>query len=384
MTRIGMGLVGPGFIAAHHIDAVRRLGHVDVVALAGSSEATAAGKARTWHVPRAYGDYAQLIADPDVQVVHNTTPNHLHFAVTLAALKAGKHVIADKPLARTREESRLLRDAARAAGVAHVVTFNYRGNPLVQQARSMVASGDIGNVSFVHGHYLQDWMTDAHVYSWRSDPERGGVSSALGDIGSHWCDLIEHVTGLRIAAVLADFATVVPVRHSAGKSAEAFAQGSAARQTRVDVQSEDVASVLLRFANGAKGCFSVGQVLPGHKNDLQIEVCGRTGSLRWEQERPAELWIGAHDRPNRTATQDPAAASTEARHYTRLPPGHQQGWADAFANVIADAYEWIARGASAESKPSALATFDDGYRSSCLIDAMVKSNAAGGAWQTVE
>jgi predicted dehydrogenase len=242
----------------------------------------------------------------------------------------------------------------------------------------------MGAISFVHGHYLQDWMTDANVYSWRSDPERGGASSALADIGSHWCDLVEHVSGLRVEAVLADFATVVPVRHSAGKSAEAFGHAAAARRTQVDVRSEDVASVLLRFGNGAKGSFCVGQVLPGHKNDLQIEVCGRSGSLRWEQERPAELWIGAHDRPNRIATQDPAAASADVRRYTRLPPGHQQGWADAFANVIADAYEWIARGASADTRPSALATFDDGYRSSCLIDAMVKSNAAGGVWQTVD
>jgi predicted dehydrogenase len=379
-----MGLVGPGFIATHHIDAVRRLGHVEVLAIAGSTQAAAESKARAWHIPRAYGDYRALLADPEVRVVHNTTPNHLHFAVTLAALRAGKHVIADKPLARTREESRALLDAARAAGVAHAVTFNYRGNPLIQQARSMVASGEIGAVSFVHGHYLQDWMTDANVYSWRSDPERGGVSSALGDIGSHWCDLVEHVTGLRIQAVLADFATVVPVRHSAGTSAEAFQQASAAQRTRVDVRSEDVASVLLRFENGAKGSFCVGQVLPGHKNDLRIEVCGRSFSLRWEQERPAELWIGAHDRPNQIATQDPASASAEARRYTRLPPGHQQGWADAFANVIADAYEWIGHGGTPETKPPALASFDDGYRSSCLIDAMVKSAAAGGVWQPVE
>ena len=194
MKKIGMGLVGPGFVAGHHIDAVRRLGDVDVVAIAGSSQQSAEKKAREYKVDRAYGDYKALIADPDIQVIHNTTPNHLHLPVTLAALQAGKHVISDKPLALNAEEGRKLRDAAVAAKVAHVVTFNYRGNPLVQQARGMVARGETGPLSFVHGYYLQDWMSDPNVYSWRSDPAKGGVTSALGDIGSHWCDLAEHVS----------------------------------------------------------------------------------------------------------------------------------------------------------------------------------------------
>jgi predicted dehydrogenase len=206
----------------------------------------------------------------------STTPRPitLHLPVTLAALAAGKHVISDKPLALNPDEGRILRDAAVAAKVAHVVTFNYRGNPLVQQARGMVASGETGGVSFVHGHYLQDWMTDPNVYSWRSDPAKGGATSALGDIGSHWCDLAEHVSGLKIVSVLADLTTVIPVRYSAGASAEAFSTKSGGERTPVQVQSEDLASVLLRFENGAKGCFSVGQVLPGHKNDLVLEVNG--------------------------------------------------------------------------------------------------------------
>ena len=280
-----MGLIGPGFVAAHHIDAVRRLGDVDVVAIAGSSQESAERKAREYKVERAYGDFHALISDPDVQVLHNTTPNYLHLPVIMAALAAGKHVISDKPLAMNPEEGRKLRDAAVAAGVAHVVTFNYRGNPLVQQARSMVASGETQGVTFVHGHYLQDWMTDPNVYSWRSDPAKGGVSSALGDIGSHWCDLAEHVSGLKITSVLADLTTVIPTRYSSGSSAEAFSSSSALERTAVSVQSEDLASVLLRFENGAKGCFSLGQVLPGHKNDLELEVNGRACSLKWRAGR---------------------------------------------------------------------------------------------------
>ena len=378
-----MGLIGPGFVAAHHIDAVRRLGDVDVVAIAGSSQESAERKAREYKVERAYGDFHALISDPDVQVLHNTTPNYLHLPVIMAALAAGKHVISDKPLAMNPEEGRLLRDAAVAAGVAHVVTFNYRGNPLVEQARSMVARGETQGVTFVHGHYLQDWMTDPNVYSWRSDPAKGGVSSALGDIGSHWCDLAEHVSGLKITSVLADLTTVIPTRYSSGSSAEAFSSRSAVERTAVTVQSEDLASVLLRFENGAKGCFSVGQVLPGHKNDLELEVNGRACSLKWRQEEQNELWLGHHNQPNAVMAKDPSLVSPDVRRYTHLPGGHQESWADAFLNVIRDAYEWIREGAARDRKSAMLPTFDDGYRSACLIDAMLRSHAAGGVWEKV-
>ena len=383
MKKIGMGLIGPGFVAAHHIDAVRRLGDVDVVAIAGSSEESAKKKAREYKVDRAYGDFRALIADPDVQVIHNTTPNYLHLPVTMAVLQAGKHVIADKPLAMNPEEGRKLRDAAVAAKVGNVVTFNYRGNPLVQQARGMITRGETEGLSFVHGHYLQDWMTDPNVYSWRSDPAKGGVSSALGDIGSHWCDLAEHVSGLRIDSVLADLTTVIPIRYSSGASAEAFSKDSAGERLPVQVQSEDLASVLLRFENGTKGCFSVGQVLPGHKNDLQLELNGRACSLKWKQEEQNELWIGRHNQPNGVMAKDPSLVSPDVLRYIHLPGGHQESWADAFFNLIRDAYGWIREGAPADAKPAMLPTFDDGYRSTCLVDAMLKSHATGSVWQKV-
>jgi len=383
MKKIGMGLIGPGFVAAHHIDAVRRLGDVDVVAIAGSSQESAERKAREYKVDRAYGDFHALIADPDVQVIHNTTPNYLHLPVTMAALQAGKHVISDKPLAMNSEEGCTLRDAAIAAKVAHVVTFNYRGNPLVQQARGMIARGETEAVSFVHGHYLQDWMADPNVYSWRSDPAKGGVSSALGDIGSHWCDLAEHVSGLRIASVLADLTTVIPTRYSAGGSAEAFSTKSGGQRTPVQVRSEDLASVLLRFEGGAKGSFSVGQVLPGHKNDLELEVNGRACSLKWKHEQQNELWIGHYNKPNSLMAKDPSLVSPEVLPYVHLPGGHQESWADAFCNLIRDAYKWIGAGGQPETKPSMLPTFDDGYRSTCVVEAMLRSHAAGSVWEKV-
>ncbi len=384
MKRIGMGLIGPGFVAAHHIDAVRRIGDVDVVAIAGSSEASAQKKAKEYKVDRAYGDYKALIADPDVQVIHNTTPNYLHLPVVMAALAAGKHVISDKPLALTPEEARTMRDAALKAKVAHAVTFNYRGNPLVQQAREMVAAGEAAGVNFVHGFYLQDWMADANVYSWRSDPAKGGATSALGDIGSHWCDLAEHVSGLKIDTVLADLTTIIPVRYSAGASAEAFVKGSTVNRTAVNVTSEDLASVLLRFEGGAKGSFSVGQILPGHKNDVELEINSKKISLKWRQEQQNELWIGRHDAPNGTLMKDPGLVSGEALRYTHLPGGHQEAWADAFCNLLRDAYDWVRVGGAMAAKPVPLPSFEDGYRSNCVVAAMLRSHARGGVWEKVE
>ena len=378
-----MGLIGPGFIAAQHIEAVRRLGDVEVVAIAGSSRDSARRRAAEWSVERAYGDYHELIADPDVEVVHNTTPNHLHLEVSLAALAARKHVISDKPLSDSAEHSRVLWEAARRAGVAHVMTFNYRGKPLVQEARSMVSRGDLGRLCYVHGQYLQDWLADERVYSWRLDPARGGTSSALRDIGSHWCDLAEHVTGLRIEAVLADLGTVVAQREVSRATGGTFSSAITRGRRKVRIKSEDLATVLLRFRGGAKGCVAIGQVLHGHKNDLQLEVCGRKASARWLQERQNELWVGRFGQPSIVIGKDPSLLSADAARYAHLPAGHQEAWADAFRNVIADAYQWIRAGARPQARPAALATFADGYRSDLIVEAMLASHGAGGVWQKV-
>ncbi|WP_266158939.1 Gfo/Idh/MocA family protein [Dyella silvatica] len=384
MKNLGMGLVGPGFIAAHHLDAVRRLGDVEIIGIAGSSFDSAKKRARELNAGRAYASYQELLADPAVQVVHNTTPNYLHREISLAALRAGKHVISDKPLASNAQESRELYQAAREAGVAHVVTFNYRSHALIQQARAMIAKGKLGAAVFVHGCYLQDWLTDEQTYSWRLDPQLGGASSALGDIGSHWCDLAEHVTGARITAVLADLHTAVPIRHAPAAPTQAFAKAKSTQQREVKIISEDLASVLLRFDNGARGCVTVGQVLPGHKNDLRLEVNGRLASLAWQQEKPNELWIGHHAQPNTLLARDPALLAPSARGYAHLPAGHPEAWSDAFRNLMADAYAWIRRGGTSATKPAALPTFADGYRSSLLVEAMLKSHAAAGVWQNVE
>jgi len=382
--RLGMGLVGPGFVGAHHIDAVRRLGFVDVVAVAASSDASAAKKADALGVPRSYGSFEALAADPDVHVIHNTTPNHLHTPVIMAALARGKHVISDKPLAMTGSEARDLLVAAEQAGVVHAVTFNYRGNPLVQQARSMVAAGEMGPLHFVHGSYLQDWLLEPTDFSWRLEPDKGGASSAIGDIGSHWCDLVQYVTGLRIVEVLADLTTVIKTRYRPAASTEAFAaQTGTEGRTPVTIQSDDLATVLVRFDNGARGSVTVGQVCAGHKNDLWFEINGQRSSLRWYQERQNELWVGHRNGPNGVLLKDPSLLDPAARPYAHLPGGHQEAWSDAFRNVMHDIYTFIRDDGRRSGAVPAFPTFDDGYRCALIVDSILESHRRGGVWTRV-
>lgn len=385
MKRIGMGLVGPGFVGMHHIDAVRRLGFVDVVAIADVDEALAREKASALGIRKAYGSFDALAADPDVDVIHNTTPNHLHGAVIRAALAHRKHIVSEKPLASSASEAGALWSEAVDAGVVHAVTFNYRGNPLVQQARAMVARGDIGSVHFVHGGYLQDWLLKPTDYSWRLEPDQGGASSAFADIGSHWCDLAQHVTGSAIVEVMADLATVVPTRYRPVRSPQAFAKGGNDARESFRVKSEDLATILVRFENGARGCATIGQVCAGHKNDLWIELNAASASLRWRQEQQNELWIGRRDTANELLAKDPSLMDAEAQPYAHLPGGHQEGWSDAFTNVIRDIYSRVAEGTSSDdARTPAFATFEDGYRVACLVDAVLESHRNGSAWTKVQ
>jgi predicted dehydrogenase len=384
VKRLGMGLVGAGFIGPHHLEAVRRLGFVDVVAIADSSDDVARAKADALGVPKAYGSYQALLADPDIHVVHNATPNFLHHPVNMAAIAAGKHIVSDKPLAMTSAQARELLDAATAKGVVHAVTFNYRGNPLVQQARTMIQKGQVGPPRFIHGYYLQDWLLYDTDYSWRLEPEKGGESSAMGDIGSHWCDLAQHVSGLRITEVLADLTKVIPVRKKPVGSRIAFAQaGADDTYEPVDIKVEDLCSVLVRFENGVKGTFSVGQVCAGHKNDLVLEINAGEASLRWHQEAQNELWIGHRRTGNVILQKDPSLMDPDVAGYAKLPGGHQEAWPDAFRNVLRTVYEHIAEGRPMKDRAPMFASFEDGWRANAVIDAVLASHRNGNVWTKV-
>jgi predicted dehydrogenase len=383
MRKVKTALIGAGFVGPHHIEAARRLGFVEVVAVAGSSQASAEAKAAKMNIPKAYGSYEELLNDPEVEVIHNCTPNNLHLPVTMAAIKKGKHVIADKPLAMNSADAKKMLEAARKAGIIHCVTFNYRYNPLMQQARVMIRKGEIGEVHFVHGHYLQDWLLNPTDYSWRLEEEANGQSRAVADIGSHWCDLAGYITGKRIAEVCAEYTTVYPTRQKPAGSVEAFGKAAGDQKYKsYKVNTEDFASVLVRFEDGAKGVFSVSQVSAGRKNGLELNVDGRKAALAWKQERPNELWIGHRSEPNGWLLKDPSLLDPSIAHYAALPGGHGEAWADAFRNLLRNVYTFIAEGRSMEKdkKQIDFPTFEDGLESNRLIEAITKSARSGGRW----
>nr|WP_241029780.1 Gfo/Idh/MocA family oxidoreductase [Citrobacter sp. ku-bf4] len=369
---INVGIIGSGFIGPAHVEALRRLGFVQVVALCDGSLSQAQEKAQALNVPHAYGSVEELLAHPNLQVVHNCTPNHLHAQINRQILRAGKHVFSEKPLCMTAEEARELVALAEEAGVVHGVSFVYRQFAMVRQAASMMRAGSIGRLFATHGSYLQDWMLLETDYNWRVESALGGASRAVADIGSHWCDTVQFVTGRRITEVMADLAIVWPTRKANVAGSQTFAHDPNARYEDKSVSTEDFASVLFRFDDGSKGSFRVSQVSAGHKNGLTFEINGSEQSVAWDQEVPQQLWVGRRAQANQILSDDPALMNRDVADSAHYPGGHIEGWPDAFKNMMAQFYRAVQEGKMPE-KPL-FATFHDGANVMYIIDAIVKSH----------
>jgi predicted dehydrogenase len=379
---IRVGVIGAGFIGPVHIESLRRLGGVEVLGLAGRDQESAERKAAALGIPRAYGDYFQLIADPDIQVVHICSPNRDHFPAARAALAAGKHVMCEKPLAMTSDESGALVRLAEASGLAHAVTFNIRFYPLLQQARTMIQRGDLGDIYLVHGGFWQDWLLFDTDYNWRVEGAAGGDLRAVGDLGSHWIDLAQFLTGLPVTRVLADLITFLPIRQKPDQAIETFSTRDVPR-TPVKMDTEDAATVLLGLGDRARGLMQVSQVSAGRKCKLEIEVNGSRGSLSWNAERPNELWIGHRDAPNQVLLKDPALMDPPANTIARYPGGHDEGFPDSHTAINRALYGFIRAGGYGAGLQPTYPTFVDGHRENLIADAILAS-ARDERWARVE
>lgn len=369
-----VAVIGTGFVGPHHVDAVRRGGYGQVVALAGAEPDQLAACARALGIDRATTDVASLMADPSIDVIHICTPNATHVSLATAAIEAGKHVVVEKPLALDSASAWALFELAQASRRHSMVSFTYRGYPMVQRARELVAHGELGAVRLVHGRYLQDWLARDSDYNWRVDTARGGPSRAVADIGAHWFDTVEYVTGLRIEAVFADLATFMTKRLKPGGEAVTFAAPAAAAE-RVAVTSEDAATLLVRFGGGALGACVVSQVSHGHHNDFAVELTGSLRSLAWRQERPEDLWLAARD-DVRTLVR--GAQQSDAMGVPSLPAGHPEGWGEALRDLLKPFYAAIAAGEEpAESAGRrAYPTLADGARAVDFVEAALASAKA--------
>jgi predicted dehydrogenase len=375
MSPLTAAVVGTGFIGPVHAEALKRIG-VQVRGILGSSPAKSRAAADALHLDVAYDSYADLIADASVDSVHITSPNKDHLDMTRRALAAGKHVVCEKPLAMNTQESAEL--VALAKAHPHLVTavnYNIRFYPLIHHVRDLVQNGEIGEIYAVRGGYIQDWLLFDTDWNWRLVPSEGGDLRAVGDIGTHWMDLVGFMTGLKVESLLADLATFVPKRRKPRQAVATFKgkeQSDSAEYDLVDIKTEDWGSTLFHYAGGARGVMSVSQVSAGRKNMLSFEISGSKGSVAWNSETPNELWLGYRDRPNGVLIKDPSLMSERARGIASQPGGHAEGFPDTFKQLYSTIYGYIERGDFKAPKP--YPTFEDGHYELALCEAIATSH----------
>jgi predicted dehydrogenase len=372
-TRLRAAIAGVGFIGPVHLRAAR-LANAEIVGISGADPARARAAAAGLGVDRVFESSEALATDPHVDVVHICTPNHAHADLARLAIEAGKHVVCEKPLATTAAAAAELVVLAKRAGVVAAVPFVYRFHPVVREARGRVTDGQAGAIHLIHGSYLQDWLASPDDYNWRVDHVLGGPSRAFADIGTHWCDLVEFVSGHRIARISARTVTVFAERLS-GK-ANAFQRAAGDRQ-RQAVVGEDAVTMMFDTDRGAAGTLVVSQVSQGRKNRLWFELDAANEAIAFDQEDPERLWVGTRDR-QLTVLRDPARLSAASARYATLPAGHAQGYGDAFNAFVADTYAAIRDGIA----PDGLPTFQDGLRAARITEAVLAS-ARSQTWEVV-
>lgn len=370
---IGVAVAGAGFIGPVHVEALRRLG-IKITGILGCDEKESLSAKEALNLPKAYKNFDELLADPEVQSVHLAVPNVLHYAMSKKALHAGKHVLCEKPLGMNSKETAELAELAKSKKVAAGVCYNIRFYPLNVHVRDMIRQGEAGNIMLVNGSYCQDWLFYDTDYNWRVLAEQGGELRAVADIGTHWMDLIQSITGLEVESVFADLYTVHPIRKRPKGEVKTFTGKSAEPQETeaISINTEDYGSILFRFKNGARGSLYVSQVTAGRKNCIRYEIAGSKCALAWNSETPNELWIGHRSGANQSLLRDPSLVSDAARHYINYPGGHNEGFPDAFKQCFRSFYDYIAQG-DYSAEPG-YPTFASGHKEVVLCEAILKSH----------
>jgi predicted dehydrogenase len=376
MKPIKTAIFGTGFVGRVHLDALRRLESVEIAAIADPNLEVARSLGKGFAVPTIAADYREILRDPEIDAVHICTPNALHFSMVREALEAGKHVVCEKPLTTTAEEGRELVALAAQKGLRNCVSHNLRSYPMVQQVRRMIEAGDLGEILSVQGAYSQDWLLYDTDWNWRIDSSAGGPSRCMADIGSHWFDMAEHVTGLRVTSLVADLQTFHATRKQPRGPIETFANKLRGPEDYFEraVDTEDFGAVIFRMGSRTRGSVVASQVSAGRKNRLAIEVYGSKASVAWDQERPNELWIGHRDTGNQIILKDPALLKPEARAYADLPGGHAEGYDDTFKQMFRRFYSSI----SDPEIPPEYPQFIDGLWQLTILKAEFESHRTRG------
>jgi len=363
-------IFGTGFMGRVHLEAVRRVEFVEAAAIAGRNNEVARRLGAAFSIPT-FSDYRDVLRNPAIEAVHICTPNAQHFSMAKDALQAGKHVICEKPLTTTVAEAEELVTLAAEEGVRNCVCHNLRYYPMVQQMRGLREAGDLGEILIVQGTYSQDWLLHDTDWNWRVDAKAGGPSRCMADIGSHWFDMAEHITGLPLTSLCADLQTFHATRKQPKHSVETFANKLMGPEDYLEtpVETEDFGAVVFRMGPRTRGCVTASQVSAGRKNRLSIEIYGTKSSVAWDQERPDELWVGHRDVGNQIFVKDPSLLKPAARSYADLPGGHSEGYDDTFKQVFRRFYASIGAPAAAEYPQ-----FADGLRQLVILNAILESH----------
>ena len=380
MRKLNTAIIGTGFMGRVHTEGVRRLGNVEVVAVAGSSDASAKKFADSIGIPKSTGDYKTLLDDPNLDAVHILTPNALHYPMSMAAMKAGKAVLCEKPLTMSSAEAKEMVKLAEKKNLPNAVCHNLRFYPVVQHVRQMILAGELGSILHAQGTYSQDWLLYDTDFNWRIEAEANGALRAMGDIGSHWMDLVQHLTGLPITSVCADLVTFHKTRKKPKMAIQTFA-GKKLKPSdyeEVAITTDDYGAVLLQLGDAAKGSFTVSQVAAGNKNRLSIEIYGTKMGVQWNQERPDELWIGRRNEPNMVLVKDPSLLKGDAAGFADLPGGHSEGYDDCHKQLYKRFYARVADPKAPVDYP----TFADGLRGMILLEKILQSTKKRG-WVNV-
>ena len=368
---ITVGLIGAGYIGPIHLGALARLGGVKVKTVVDVNGELAAKAAAAYNVPNTGTDHREVIKDPEIDVIHNCTPNKYHYQITKEALEAGKQVLSEKPLAMDLKEAEELVDMGEKKRAITGIDFCYRYYPVVQEMSVRVRRGDAGTVRMVSGSYFQDWLSREIDWTWRLLRSESGDSNITADLGSHWFDLIQFVTGLKVREVIGDLATLIPVRRRPTRQVLAFEKVEEVESEEVKVELEDYSSILFRLSNGAPGSFTTSQVCAGRKSDTEFQIYGSDCSYAWNHKEATALWIGHRDKANEILIENPTLQDPATAAYATLPAGHPLGYHDAVLNLFKDYYEAVDKGGKGrELRP----TFQTGFEEMKILEAILESH----------
>ena len=368
---ITVGLIGAGYIGPIHLGALARLGGVRVKTVIDVNGELAQKAAAAYNVPNSGMDHREVINDPEIDVIHNCTPNKYHYQITKEALEGGKQVLSEKPLAMDLKEAEGLVELAEKKRAITGIDFCYRYYPVVQEMAVRVRRGDAGAVRMVSGSYFQDWLSRETDWTWRLLRSESGESNITADLGSHWFDLIQFVTGLRVEEVIGDLATLIPVRRRPTRQVLAFEKVEEVESEEVKVELEDYSSVLFRLSNGAPGSFTTSQVCAGRKSDTEFQIYGSDCSYAWNHKEATVLWIGHREKANEILIENPTLQDPSTAAYASLPAGHPLGYHDAVMNLFKDYYEAVDRGGKGrELRP----TFQTGFEEMKILEAILTSH----------